>query len=137
MNLEVARNAYESFSGKASDIVWQISLAGVGLIWVFKSAPGMAGTADAHISLDPALLRAAVFIFLALLCDLLQYLVGTSIWFVFYRYKEGKGTDESSEFLAPPQLNWPMWVLFYLKSAMMLVAYAVYIIPFLFSRLGA
>jgi hypothetical protein len=53
----------------------------------------------------------------------------------YYRYKERRGTQENDEFLAPPQLNWPMWSLFYLKSAMMLVAYACYIIPFLASKL--
>src|SRR5579862_5389715 len=134
MKLEDARSAYEQFSGKASDIVRQISLAGVALIWVFKSG---AGTTDSPLVLAPELLRAAVCIFFALLFDLLQYLLGASIWFVFYRYKERKGAKESSELLAPPQLNWPIWDLFYLKSAMMLVAYAVYIIPFLISRLAA
>jgi hypothetical protein len=134
MKLEDARGAYEALSGKASDIVRQLSLAGVGLIWVFKSG---ADTSNTILSLDPELLKAAVFIFLALVLDFLQYFVGTSIWFVFYRYKERQGTQELSEFLAPSQLNWPMWGLFYLKSAMMLIAYAVYIIPFLISRLGA
>jgi hypothetical protein len=129
MKLEDARGAYESLSGKASDIVRQLSLAGVGLVWVFKSAAG------SSLSLDPSLLKAAFFIFLALLFDFLQYMLGTGIWFVYYRYKERRGTQENDEFLAPPQLNWPMWSLFYLKSAMMLVAYACYIIPFLASKL--
>ena len=134
MKLEDARGAYESLSGKASDIVRQISLAGVGLIWVFKSA---IGTPSATLSLDPVLLRAALFIFLALLFDFLQYLLGTGIWFIYYRYKEKRGTQECDEFLAPAQLNWPMWALFYLKSAMMLVAYIGYIIPFLVSKIEA
>jgi hypothetical protein len=129
MKLEDARAAYESLSGKASDIVRQISLAGVGLIWVFRSVGGTS------LSLDPTLLKAAFFIFLALLFDFLQYLLGTSIWFAYYRYKERKGTLETDEFSAPPQLNWPMWGMFYLKSVMMLAAYACYIIPFLASKL--
>lgn len=131
MKLEDARGAYEALSGKASDIVRQISLAGVGLIWVFKSVSGTS------ILLEPQLLRAAFFIFLTLAFDFLQYVVGTTIWFIYYRYKERTGTREADEFLAPPQLNWPMWVLFYLKSAMMLVSYVCYIIPFLASKLGA
>jgi hypothetical protein len=130
MKLEDARGAYESLSGKASDIVRQISLAGVGLIWVFKSSTGTT------FSLDPVLLKAALFIFLALLFDFLQYVLGTTIWFIYYRYKERKNTTEAAEFLAPPQLNWPMWALFYLKAAMMLVAYGCYIIPFLASRIA-
>ncbi len=96
---------------------------------MFKSAVG------SGLSLDPSLVKAAFFIFLALLFDFLQYMLGTGIWFFYYRYKERKGARENDEFLAPPQLNWPMWSLFYLKSAMMLVAYACYIIPFLASKL--
>lgn len=131
MKLEDARAAYEALSGKASDIVRQISLAGVGLIWVFKSGTGNS------LSLDPPLLKAALFIFLALVFDFLQYVLGTTIWFAYFRHREKQGTKEDDEFLAPKQLNWPAWSLFYLKSAMMLVAYGCYIIPFLGCRLGA
>jgi len=80
---------------------------------------------------DQNLLRAALFIFLALFFDFLQYLVGTVIWFLYFRYKERQGTSEKDEFLAPEKLTWPTWTLFYFKSAMMLFAYAAYIILFL------
>ena len=131
MRLEDARSAYETLSGKASDIVRQMSLAGVGVIWLFKS------TAGTSISLERPLLKAALFIFLALLFDLLQYVFGTITWFVYFRHKERQGTEEDAEFLAPPQLNWPTWALFYLKTGMMLIAYVCYILPFLVSKFGA
>lgn len=131
MTLGDARAAYEALSGKASDIVRQISLAGFGLIWILKAGSGTS------LSLDPPLLKAAFFIFLSLLFDFLQYVVGATIWFVYFRHKEKQRAKEEDEFLAPPQLNWPIWGLFYLKSAMMLVAYSCYIIPFLASKLGA
>jgi hypothetical protein len=131
MKLEDTRAAYEALSAKASEIVRQISLAGVGLIWIFKAGTG------ASLSLEPPLLKAALLIFLSLALDFLQYVLGTTIWFVYFRYKEKNGTKESDEFLAPAALNWPMWTLFYLKSAAMLIAYSCYIIPFLASRFGA
>jgi hypothetical protein len=131
MKLEDARAAYEGLSGKASDIVRQISLAGIGLIWIFKTGTGTL------LSLDRPLLKAAFFIFLSLLFDFLQYVSGTTIWFVYFRHKEKQGTKEGTEFLAPPQLNWPTWSLFYLKSLMMLIAYSCYIIPFLASSFRA
>lgn len=131
MKLEDTRSAYEALSGKASDIIRQISLAGVGLIWIFRS-----GT-DTSLSVEPQLLKAALFIFLALVLDFLQYLLGTSIWFIYFRYREHKGTNDADEFQASPKLNWPMWALFYIKSAMMLIAYGCYILPFLASRFGA
>jgi hypothetical protein len=93
--------------------------------------------AGTSLSLDPPLLKAAFFIFLSLLFDFLQYVLGTTIWFVYFRHKEKQRTKEDDEVLAPPQLNWPTWGLFYLKSAMLLVAYSCYIIPFLASRFGA
>jgi len=127
VKLEDARAAYETLSGKTSDIVRQISLAGIGLIWIFKSGAGTS------LSLDPRLLRAALFIFLSLLFDFLQYALGTTIWFAYFRHKEKQGTKEETEFLAPRQLNWPTWGCFYLKSAMMLIAYGCYIIPFMAS----
>jgi hypothetical protein len=131
MKLEDARAAYETLSGRTSDIVRQMSLAGVGVIWIFKSTAGIS------ISLEGPLLRAALFIFLALLFDFLQYLFGTITWFVYFRYKEKKGTKEGAEFRAPAQLNWPTWALFYLKSAMMVIAYVCYILPFLATKFVA
>jgi hypothetical protein len=128
MKLSDAREAYEALSGKASDIVRQISLAGIALIWVFKS-----GSQEAPV-IDGRLIRASLFIFIALFCDFLQYLAGTTIWVFYFRYKEVKRTKETADFQAPPQLNWPMWGLFYLKAAAMVWAYARFIIPFLYAK---
>lgn len=128
MKLEDARSAYEALSGKTSEIVRQISLAGVGIIWSFKSVSGQS------FLLDSPLLKAALFIALSLLFDFLQYVLGATTWFIYFRYKERRGTGANEDFTAPPQLNWPLWILFYLKSAMMLIAYGCYIIPFLAKR---
>ena len=54
MRLENVRSAYEDLAAKASDIVRQISLAGVGIIWVFKSST------STSLSLDPKLLWAVL-----------------------------------------------------------------------------
>ena len=121
MKLASAREAYEALSAKASEIARQLSLAGIALIWLFKS-----GTSTNAV-LDRGLLRAALFIFLAITLDFLQYLAGTAIWFMYFRYKEKRGITEEDGFEAPEQLNWPTWSLFCLKSAMMLIAYFGYI----------
>jgi|SRR5450759_3328998 hypothetical protein len=131
MKLADARAAYESLSGLASQIIRQLSLAGIALIWLFKS-----GDNPPYV-LDQRLLRAALCIFVALFLDLMQYLVGTLIWFLYFRYRERSGTTEASEFLAPPALNAPMWSLFAAKAVLMSAAYAIYIIPFLYSRFVA
>jgi hypothetical protein len=125
MKLSDARDAYETQSGKASEIARQLSLAGIAVIWVFKSGTDQAPTIDQH------LLRAALFIVLALSVDFLQYLVGTTTWFIYFRNREKEGKKLEDEFDAPACLNWPTWIFFYLKSASIVVAYGGYLIPFL------
>ena len=127
MRLEDVKNAYETLSGTASSIIRQLSLAGIGLIWLFNIGTGI------KPALPQQLLQAALFIFLALFFDLLQYLVGTFTWFAYFRIKERAGTPEDAEFLAPAWINWPTWFLFSVKAACMLVAYLGFILPFLFT----
>jgi hypothetical protein len=128
MKLGDARGAYEALSRKASDIIRQLSLAGIAIVWLFKSgAPSLP-------VLDRELLQAALFIFLALFLDLVQYLTGTVIWFAYFRHKEKAGTTEADDFLAPEWLNWPTWVLFDLKATAMVIAYAFFILPFLLRK---
>ncbi|MGA2754572.1 MAG: hypothetical protein ABSE53_12480 [Terracidiphilus sp.] len=127
LTLDKVREAYEGLSGKASDIVRSLSLAGIALIWLFK-----AGTPSSPV-LEPALLKAAFFIFLALSLDLLQYLVGTFTWHSYFLKKEREKTPPDSKFNAPKWINWPTWTLFWLKAAAMFVAYS-YILPFLYQK---
>jgi hypothetical protein len=128
MKLKDARDAYEVQSGKASDVMRQLCFAGIGLIWVFKTTSSTFG------ALDRRLLRAGLFIVLALFLDLAQYLAGTITWFLYFRYKESLGIASDTDFLAPPSLNWPAWTLFHLKTLFTLIAYVIFIIPFLFSK---
>ena len=125
------REVYEGLSGKASDILRQLCFAGIALIWLFK-----AGT-NASLILNPQLLRAALFIFIALSLDLLQYLIGTAMWHFFFRWKERANTSPDEVFEAPIWMNWPTWTLFWLKAASMAIAFGVFILPFLFAKFVA
>jgi len=118
----------KAISSKASEIVRQLSLAGVALIWIFKSGDVQA------LNLVPSLRRAALFIFAALFLDFLQYLIGTFVWFVVFRRAEIGGTKWKQEFEVPLWLNWPTWTLFSLKSFSLLVAYLFFILPFLIGK---
>jgi hypothetical protein len=131
VRLEDVKSAYETLSGTASSIIRQLSLAGIGLIWLFNIGTG------AKPALPHPLLQGALFIFLALFFDLLQYLVGTFTWFVYFRKKERAGTPPDAEFLAPAWINWPTWFLFSVKAACMLIAYLGFILPFLFTTFSA
>ena len=131
MTLDDARGAYEALSGKASDIMRQLGLAGIALIWLFRvdSPKGPA--------LDKRLLWAASFIFGAFIFDFLQYAFGATIWFRYFRHKENEGVDGDAQFKAPASLNWPTWTLFFLKGAAILVAYFGFIIPYLIRKFAA
>jgi len=131
MKLDDVKNAYETLSGTASQIIRQLSLAGIGLIWLFNVGTG------ARPALPHQLLQGALFIFLALFFDLLQYLVGTFTWFGYFRMKERAGTPENAAFLAPAWINWPTWFLFSVKAGCMLIAYLGFILPFLFTTFSA
>jgi hypothetical protein len=130
MTLKDLKGDYEALSGKASDIVRQLALAGIGIAWIFRSTSGGIDR------LDPKLINASFVIVLALLLDLLQYLVSTTILFGYFRYKENQKPKPrpETEFEIPPSLNWPSFAFFYLKTSALLIAYAIYIIPYLWWR---
>jgi hypothetical protein len=128
VTLEDVRDAYEALSAKASEIVRQLALAGIGIAWLFRSTIG--GTD----SLDPKLISASFFIVIALGLDLLQYLASSTIWLVYFRCKERHGAKLDTEFEAPTWFNWPSFFFFYLKSLALLIAYALYIVPYLWWR---
>lgn len=131
LTTEKVKDAYEALSGKASDIVRQLSLAGIALIWIFKIGP------DSSPVIQAPLLRAALFIFVALFLDLLQYLVGTAMWHIFFRWQERRDISPNKVFDAPVWMNWPTWTLFWLKAVSMAIAYGLFILPFLFKKFVA
>jgi hypothetical protein len=75
--------------------VRQLSLGGIALIWLFRIGTERIFTLDQH------LLRVAFFIFLALMLHFLQYLIATTTWFVYFRYKEKQKIGANDTFLAP------------------------------------
>ena len=131
MTLDDVREAYEALSGKASDIIRQLALGGIALIWLFRTDTPKGPT------LDRRLLSAALCICLAIFCDFLQYALGALIWFVYFRRKEKQGVRGTATFTASPWLNVPTWTLFFLKAAALLLAYGAYIIPFLMAKFAA
>jgi hypothetical protein len=124
MKLKDARELYYFYSGKTSDLVRQLGLAGIAVIWIFKY--DVQGVPKIPLALLPPL----ILIVLGLALDLLQYAVATSIWGVFQRRKEISGVADDADFLAPKQLNWPTIVFFVLKVASIIAAY-VYLLQHL------
>jgi hypothetical protein len=118
VKLEDVRTAYYEYSAKVSDIARTLSLAGIGVIWIFKT-DSKDGPHVPHALILPAFSLVAALTF-----DVLHYLVATIIWGSFNRYKERKATKEGTEFRAPVWFNWPTtFVLFPLKILAVAFAY--------------
>ena len=105
----------KTLSSIASSIVRQLEPGGHRLNLAVRHRNGSQAGAAAP------LLQGALFIFLALFFDLLQYLVGTFTWFLYFRKKERAGRRPDEGFSAPAWINWPTWFLFSVKAACMLV----------------
>jgi hypothetical protein len=113
------KNDYYFFSGKLSDINRQIAFAGIALIWIFKVSVGD------KIVIDHSLLYSAKFIVVALALDLLHYLYQTITWSLFYTVNKKKYKSEDHGLDSSMALNIPAWILFYLKIALVLIAYVM------------
>lgn len=124
MKLKDARELYYFYSGKTSDLVRQLGLAGIAVIWIFKYE------VEGVPKIPEALLPPLILIVLGLALDLLQYAVATSIWGIFQRRKELSGVSDDTDFLAPKQFNWPTISFFVLKAASIIAAY-VYLLRYL------
>ena len=131
MKLSDAIAASDAYSGKTSDIVRQKSLAGIALIWVFKS-----GSAD-HPRLDVKLVRAALFIAVALIIDLFQYLSSYMIWNSYIARLEREGKVPDDEVFPSPRIFFLNDLLFYSKAVAMMVAYAGFLGPYLLWEFSA
>jgi hypothetical protein len=127
MNLASYWQTYYDFSGKASDVGRSLAFAGIAVVWVFKTG------SVAQVPPRGLLLPLALFA-VALLLDLLHYVVAAFIWGIFSRYKEKRLPEDKREedFDAPPALNYPASVLFILKLLVLVVGY-LFLIDYLLS----
>ena len=97
MKLEYYKSEYSAFSGLASSTSRQLALAGIALIWVFKTQ-GQAG-----YKLPNELLLPVICLIVSLGSDLLQYVSGSIIWGSFHRHheKKRKSITDAPEIEAP------------------------------------
>lgn len=105
------------YTGKASDVVRQLSLLGFAMIWIFKreTPAGPAVPLELRIS---AILFAA-----ALLFDFLQYVVGATGW-VWYNKKLYRLNTSRDAIVTPPdRLYYPAYIAFYAKVALVVLAF--------------
>jgi hypothetical protein len=123
------RQDFYTYSGKASDLSRQLAFAGIALIWLFKSESA------GQFAIPRSLITPSIFIVCALAFDMLHYVMASVIWRWFYRSKEKAFVSEDADL--PPHsvaLEAPIWIIFCLKIAFVLLAY-VWIFSFLLATL--
>ncbi len=121
----------DDYTSKASDIIRQLILGGIAVIWLFKS------TVNNTTSLESYLIWPLIGLCLALLFDLLQYVSGGFIWKRFYRKEENKAKKqiENNKSIsdieivgAPRRLNLPIYFFYWAKIIVSIVSYILLII---------
>lgn len=88
MRLNEAREFYYFHTGKTSEIVRQLALAGIAVIWIFKVG---------QTQIPPELLLPLYLIAATLVLDFFQYFVAATIWGVFSRHKENVCEKEEKQ----------------------------------------
>lgn len=129
--LPALQERYEFYTGKASDINRSMALAGIAVVWIFKS------TSDGITSIPNELITPLIFLITALAVDLLQYIVGGLIWWGYYLYKEKQkksGKTLEKEINAPRTFPILLWIFFIVKIGATITAF-VCLLGFLYTNL--
>ncbi|MFN4329547.1 MAG: hypothetical protein ACK4FF_11795 [Limnobacter sp.] len=117
MNLEKAREFYYFYTGKTSDVARQLSFAAIAIIWLFSKRDGV----EFYIASD--LLLSLKLVVLALVFDLLQYIIGSFLWGLCQRSYEKQGVGEEINFEVFKYINWPTICCFWLKVILLALSY--------------
>lgn len=114
------------FTGEASKINRSIALAGIAVIWLFKTSENATSILP---RLPKELYLPLLILILSLVLDLLQYVVGSLFWGIFYRvnlfrWKKSKIDSQKVKDLESPNiLSYTITSIFYLKIVAMILAY--------------
>ena len=116
MNFKGWRKEADFFTGKLSDINRQMALAGIAIIWIFRT------TDQSNLIPDP-LKPALSFLVLSLVVDLAHYLYGSIVWSSYVRYHEHRKTKSKEEI--EPHIVWKLitYVFLLLKVTFLIIAY--------------
>lgn len=117
MNLNEYKETYQWYSGKTSDVVRQLSFAGIAIIWIFKIHSGELP------KIPSALLMPLAFFCISLGFDLLQYMIGYIIWYGFFKFQEKKDLPADQEINHPAYLPIPLHGCMIIKVSSVVIAY--------------
>src|SRR5438045_2777265 len=116
MKLSEIWDTYETYTKAASEGARSLSFAGIAVVWLFKTEQ------DGAIHLDVALLRAGGCFVAALALDMLHYVAGMILFWIFGNIREGKkGHAQDAD--NPRIINWPLDAVFITKLAAVIGGY--------------
>ena len=130
MNLKEVWKDYDYYTKTLSTISRQLGFAGLAIIWIFKTEKA------GNYEVPAELVWPTILLVGGLAADFFHYLIASEIWRFYARHREKAGSSQTEEFLAPPQLNWPAMLLFYIKLVFTIAAYAL-LLSFLIGKLNA
>ena len=138
MSLQKYSDDYDYFTSKLGELVRKLAYVGIAIVWIFKI-----GDAD-NFTIPKPLLWAMLFCAFTLIFDVLQYAYSSILYGIIGRAKEKQynalSTKKKKEVFIKelghhPACNWPSLVIFWLKPALILIAYA-FIAYFLIQKLS-
>lgn len=121
LKLADVREAYYTYTAKASDIARQLAFAGIAIVWVFSGGGGSTG-APVHVPRDLTLIGLVLVI--ALASDFLQYVWASGAWGILGRLREQR-QRATADLLAPLWINYPTDVFFWTKLILVTLAYVL------------
>jgi hypothetical protein len=119
---EFAEHSAE-FSKRASEVNRQLAFAGIAVIWLFKCPDGFPSIFDEKLVLP------LIGLIISLGLDLLHYVAGTLMWWIFFEIKEikyNKGLlkkNEAEDMTAPRTITIIISIFFWLKIISNIAAY--------------
>jgi hypothetical protein len=123
------RDTYYEATDKVSELVRQLSFAGIAVVWILRTGEHAGG-----VKYSSELLRPLVFFVGTLSCDLLQYLYKSVVYGLLNRYYWRRHHDNKADVRVSPKWNWLTLVLFWLKVALVIIAYG-YLLNFMWGQL--
>ena len=129
MKISKLKEDYSKASAKVSELVRQLSFAGIAVIWILRTGEHAGGIKYSNHLLLPLALFVASLAF-----DLLHYVYKTIVtgslnWLAWRKYK-----DEEKDVPYSGKWNWPTNVFFWLKATLVIVAY-YYLLSFIYVQL--
>jgi len=129
MKLSEFNKRADEYTAKASEITRQLILGGLAIIWLFKVS------IDGTETLDRFLIVPLICLSIALVADLLQYVLGGKIWKAFFLQEEAKANHNSDstkeldpDIKAPKKLSKPIYFFYWTKILLMLLSYLLLIV---------